>query len=228
MKILHTRECCRLLCGELRPLRWISLAIIVSVGILVVPARAQSQRNELFDTQRITTDIKRRFHLSSREVKQIEPVIAQENKKVAKIYVRFCGDEPEYSPRVWRQVVDDRMSFESTLGGAVLTVKQKEAVRSARAKMEKRILDYLIVDYVTFLSQFLELTEFEYNDVNTIFESESEKKRHLVIDHLDNPALLAKEIDRVSDETEFRLRSVLTPDQWRQYKELENTQDLVA
>jgi len=202
-------------------------AIVLALGVFVIPMAAQSQRNELFDTQRITSDIKRRFHLSSSDVKQIEPVIAQENKKVAKIYVRFCGDEPEYSSRVWRQIVDDRMSFESSLSSS-LTIKQKEALRSARAKMEKRIVDYLVVDYVTFLSQLLELSDFEFSDVNDIFESESEKKRRLITDHLGNPGLLAREIERVTDETEFRLKSVLSPEQWRQYNELESTQDLVA
>jgi len=202
-------------------------AIVLALGVFVIPMAAQSQRNELFDTQRITSDIKRRFHLSSSDVKQIEPVIAQENKKVAKIYVRFCGDEPEYSSRVWRQIVDDRMSFESSLSSS-LTMKQKEALRSARAKMEKRIVDYLVVDYVTFLSQLLELSDFEFSDVNDIFESESEKKRRLITDHLGNPGLLAREIERVTDETEFRLKSVLSPEQWRQYNELESTQDLVA
>ncbi len=212
-------------------LRWgfqtIYTLVLMHVLIFGLGQAATAQRNDLFDVKKITNDVKSRFNLSSRDVKAIQPVIDSENKKVFKIYTRFSGDEPEYSPRVWRQIVEDRMGFESGLG-ADLTSKQREAVRSARSRMEKRVVDYLVYDYVNYLSQLLELTEFEFNDVNDVFQSESETKRRLITPHIQSPARLQKEIDKVTDETEKKLRRILSPDQWRDYLEFTSSFKLIA
>ncbi len=117
-------------------LRTLCSASIVLLILLAFPKVSFSQRNELFDVKKITNDIKRMYNLSTHDVRRIQPVINQENKKVVKIYARFCGDEPEYSARMWAQIVEDRMTFESELRSD-FTAKQIEAMRFVQARMEK-------------------------------------------------------------------------------------------
>ena len=206
------------------------LCALLLIHLFLLLAAAHSvpaQSSQQFDVKTITNDVKNRYKLNAHDVRAIQPLIDSENKKVVKIYARFCSNEPEYSARVWMQFVEERLSFESGLSTR-LTAKQKEALRSARSRMERRVVGYIVNDYVGFLSQVLELSDFEFNDVHNVFESESGRKLWAISDYLNNPTRLEKALDEISNETDAKLRRILSPDQWQSYLELTNSFTLIA
>jgi hypothetical protein len=83
---------------------------------------------------------------------------------VVSIYVRFGGAEPEYSPMLWREIVERRLDFETRVKNK-LTKRQKAALRTARTELEQRILSYLVEDYISFLARFFELNSLEFEEI---------------------------------------------------------------
>src|SRR5690242_16128752 len=65
--------------------------------LLSMPPTASAQRNDILEVKAVKSEIRTRFSLSERDLVRIEPWIDQEGRKLIKMYVRFNGDEPEYS-----------------------------------------------------------------------------------------------------------------------------------
>ncbi len=195
--------------------------------LLVLPETVHLQRNDPFAIRDITLDIRKQFNLSVSELKTIKPLIDQESRNVVRVYSRFSGDQPEYSNRVWMQIVEGRQQFEFGIQGD-LTSRQRHALRAVRSHLEARILDDLLQDYMHFLGDFLELGEFEYKDVDRLLQAECQRKRWLVSSYLTNPPRLQQELGAVTDETDRGLRAILSDVQWRYYLELVDPAKLVA
>ena len=201
--------------------------ILVFSFVLLTPQNVSCQRDDILEVKALKKEIRTRFSLTERELLRIEPLIDQEGRKLVKMYVRFTGDEPEYSSRVWDQVIEDRTSFEISLA-STLTRKQKDAVRSARFRMEKKVLQYLVDDYMNLLIQLLDLSDFQTSSLSALFESDCTKKTQLVTVRLIDIPRLQKEIEHVSDTTETSLRRILTADQWRMFCKFRESGTLVA
>lgn len=219
------RSCATLLTSACKAcLLWAVVGLLV---LLFLPQASSAQSKEDFGVNELISTVKKRFDLSSRDVKSIRPLVNQENRNVLEIYARFSGDEPEYSERVWQEIMVRRSAFESDIDRN-LTGRQKSALRAARTAMEQRILNYLVQDFVGFLGAFLDLSDWEFSDVKKVFELENERKYQLIAAHLSHPARLKTEMEKVSRETERRLRQLLSPDQWRDYLSLMESPRLTA
>ena len=204
----------------------LSLAAL-SCLILFLPQEALSQRNDILEVKVLKNEIRSRFSLSENDLVRIEPLIDQEGRKLIKTYVRFSGDEPEYSSRVWDQVIEDRTGFELSLA-PTLSRRQKEAVRSARYRMEKKVLGSLIDDYMNLLVQVLELSDFQSSEMSELFASDCTKKTQLISLRLGDVPRLQKELDFVSEVTEITLKRIMTVDQWRMYGKLKENSTPIA
>ncbi len=187
--------------------------------LFIVPQDVYPQVRDVFQINKQVKDVKKRFGLSPRDVRAIEPLIDQENRNIVRTYAGFIGEAPEYSRRVWREIIICRLEFESTID-AGLTKRQASALRAARSGIEKRLLNYLVEDYVSYLGHYLYLTDWEMDEVQTMFDSESKRKYELVTRNLTNPAILQTEIGKICKETEERLRKLLDEEQWRIYLNL--------
>ena len=204
----------------------LSLAALCCL-VLFLPQQASAQRNDILEVKALKNEIRTRFSLSERDLVRIEPLIDQEGRKLLKTYVRFTGDEPEYSSRVWDQVIEDRTGFEFGLAPS-LSKRQKEAVRSARYRMEKKVLGYLIDDYMNFLVQVLDLSSFQSTEMSELFASDFTKKTQLISLRLSDVPRLQKELDFVSEVTEITLKRIMTTDQWRMYGKLKENGTPIA
>src|SRR5438552_6745096 len=69
--------------------------------VLFFPVTASAQRNDILEVKVLKNEIRNRFSLTERELSRIEPMIDTEGRKLIRMYVRFSGDVPEYSSRVW-------------------------------------------------------------------------------------------------------------------------------
>lgn len=215
---------------RVRPLTFANIFLSLTLAFalaLLIPQNGFCQRDDILEVKALKKEIRTRFSLSERDLVRIEPLIDQEGRKLVRMYVRFSGEEPEYSSRVWDQVIEDRTSFEFSLA-ATLSRKQKDAVRSARFRMEKKVLQYLVDDYMNLLIQLLDLTDFQSSNLAALFESDCDKKSMLVTARLIDIPRLQKEIEHVSDTTEASLKQLLTADQWRMFCKFRESGTLVA
>jgi hypothetical protein len=195
--------------------------------ILFFSQNASSQRTDILEVKALKSEIRTRFSLSERDLVRIEPWIDQEGKKLIRMYVRFSGDDAEYSPRVWDQVIEDRSSFELSLA-PTLSKRQKEAVRSARSRMERKVLRYLVDDYLNLLVQILDLSDFQSTETADLLEADSTKKMQLIALRLRDVSSLQKELDYLTQTTELRLKRILTADQWRIFLQLKESSTPIA
>jgi hypothetical protein len=202
-------------------------AVALCCLMLLFPQDASSQRTDILEVKALKSEIRTRFSLSERDLVRIEPWIDQEGKKLIRMYVRFSGDEAEYSSRVWDQVIEDRASFELSLA-PTLSRRQKEAVRSARSRMEKKVLRYLVDDYLNLLGQLLDLSDFQSSEIADLMDSDSTKKTQLIALRLGDVPHLQKELEYVTQTTELSLKRILTSDQWRMFLQLKENSTPVA
>ncbi|MEO8572475.1 MAG: hypothetical protein ABI481_00780 [Pyrinomonadaceae bacterium] len=195
------------------------LLAVALVMLMLLPQPSYSQNKEDFEVSNLIKNVKERFHLNSRDVGSIRPLVNQENRKVLEVYARFSGDQPEYSDRVWQEIVLRRREFESGVGFN-LTPRQKSALRAARAAIEEKILGYLVEDFVRFLAAYLELRDWELASVQKVFELENEKKYRVLSRHFSDTLALNMEMEKISQESDDLLRSLLDRDKWRGYLSL--------
>lgn len=202
--------------------RYIKAKLMVSVFLLaglLTPSTGYAQNNRLFAVQSIIRDVKTQLKLTTEDLRQVGPLIEQENMDVLLIYARFDDDEPEYSPALWQDIIDRRTVFESRLRPS-LTHRQKAALRIARAALERRILGILVDDYIFYLSDTLELSDLQVEGLDYLLRIDSRKKHRLIIYHHADPAFLQAEVKKVDEETESKIRNILSPVQLRLYHSL--------
>jgi hypothetical protein len=195
--------------------------------VLFLTQDALSQRSDILEVKALKSEIRSLFSLSDNDLVRIEPLIDQEGRKLVKMYVRFSGEKAEYSSRVWDQVIEDRSTFDLSLANS-LSRRQKVAVKSARARMEKKVLGYLVDDYLNLLAQLLELSEFQSNEIANLYESDTTKKSQLIALRIGDVPRLQKELEYVSETTELSLKRILTADQWRMFSQLKENSTPVA
>ena len=191
---------------------------------MLAPGMLHAQKGDFFSVSSIMRDVKSQFKLNRGDVLRLGPMIENENFDVLMIYVRFGGDEPEYSRAIWRDVISRRTEFEGRLDPK-LTNTQRSALRSARTALERRVLEFLIQDYLFFVSNVLQLDGLELEAIEHLFNKEIERKHKLVFNNLKRNSFLQAELEKANLETESWLARILTPEQLRIYRSISLQED---
>jgi hypothetical protein len=199
------------------------ISLVLSMLILA-PMMLHAQKSDFFSVSTIMRDVKSEYKLNRGDVRRLGPLIENENFDVLMIYVRFGGNEPEYSRAIWRDLISRRTDFESRLDPK-LTAVQRSALRSARTAMERRVLDSLIQDYLFFVSNILELDGLEAEAIEHLFDKEVKRKHKLVLSGLTQTSRLRTDLEKISLETESWLAKILTPEQLRIYRSIATPED---
>ena len=197
---------------------------IVLILLMLAPGMLHAQKGDFFSVSTIMRDVKSQYKLNRGDVRRLGPLIENENFDVLMIYVRFGGNEPEYSRAIWRDLISRRTDFENRLDPK-LTAVQRSALRSARTAMERRVLDSLIQDYLFFVSNILELDGLEAEAIVHLFEKEVMRKHKLVLSGLKQTSRLRTDLEKISLETESWLTKILTPEQLRMYRSITTPED---
>ena len=198
--------------------RWLMVLIFLPIAFLT-PCPSSAQNNHLFAVNPIIRDVRAQLKLNIQDVRLVAPLIEQENRDVLLIYARFDSDEPEYSPALWKEVVNRRLDFESR-SGSNLTNRQKAALRIARTALERRVLGILVDDYIYFLVDILELTDLQTEGIDYLLKIDCRKKHRSIINHYMSPAFLEAEIKLIEKETDSKMSDILSPAQLRIYHSL--------
>ena len=208
-------------------LRSLPILVAVFVSCHVFDSETRAQQPGFFDVKSVIQDVQRRFRLSQADLQFISPLIQQDNSDLLVIYERFGGSEPDYSPVMWRQVIDQRVEFETRLR-TKMTGKQASALRVARRSLETRILGRIVDDYVDYLVVYLELEALEIEAIEHLFQKERRAKHELVMKYLDRPETLDKELDAVTLRTEYWLGKILTAEQMKLYRSMDVAGDTIT
>ena len=195
---------------------WRSVAISVLLLLISAPAYPQAG---IFDVDPVIAVVKNRFKLNKKELAGVSPLIKQENFDVLGIYARFGGDDPEYSELLWQRVIIGRIDFEDRVR-ANPDSRQKTALRAARTALEDRVLNLVVDDFVFSLGQYLDLSVLEIEAVQNVLNSEYKRKHRLILRQLANPLTFNKGLETINVETERKLKMILSPEQFRDYKAL--------
>lgn len=193
--------------------------LVFLLAASLIASSGYAQNNRLFAVKSIITDVKTQLRLNTEDLRLVSPLIEQENKDVLLIFARFDDDEPEYSPALWQDVVDRRSDFESRLQ-TNLTRRQKAALRIARAALERRVLGIIVDDYIYFLVDTLELNDLQAEGIDYLLKRDCRKKHLSIINRYASPVSLQAEIKTIDEETESKMKDVLSPVQLRIYHSL--------
>jgi len=200
--------------------------LILSI-LLFIPAESYPQDSESFGVKSIINEVKRKFRLNAQDLRRLVPLIKKENKNVILIYLRFDGDEPDYSAALWDEIIEQRTAFEARLD-VDFTNRQKAALRAARTELERRVIGFVVEDYVTFLDKFLELNGLEFEVIDRLLNLEYKKKHQLVVRYLSDPPFLEAELQKLSEKTAYWMEKILSREQWRLYRSLSTENETVV
>jgi len=193
--------------------------VCLACVLVFLPEASYFQSRDVMTSSQLLNEINKSYRLNSRDIKSLAPLVDKERRDVLRIYARFSGDEPEYSERVWQRVIAQRQDFEASMA-TDLAPAQVSVLRVARTRFEGQMLKQLVADYVMFLDRSLELDSWQFDDVASLFEAANTQVYKAFTQHSSNPTLLLKEIERIEENIQHRMKKILNEDQWRDYKML--------
>jgi len=202
-------------------------AVLLIFVLLVLQQTSYFQDREFTSASQLLNEMRRSYGLNARDIKRLTPLVDNERLNVLRIYTWFSGDEPEYSHRVWQRMIAQRQDFEASIA-TDLTRAQSTALRGARSRVESQMLKLLVQDYVLYLSQSLELDIGQLDNVAFVFETENRQLYASFTRHLSDPSLLSDEMEKIEAKTQEQLRGILNTYQWRDYRSLFESDELVA
>lgn len=192
---------------------------ILLVSLSLLPGTSYGQDNEFFEVRSIIRDVKQRYELSTADLHRLGPIIQKENQEVLVIYSRFDGNEEGYPVDLWREVIRRRSDFESRITSG-FKPKERAALRTARTALERRVLSYLVDDYINFLADVLELDNLQLEAVGKLMTRQSNRKHLSITKSLSSPALLDAQLDKLAKETDLAMQIILSQEQYRIYRTL--------
>jgi len=174
---------------------------------------APAQKTELFATDAVERRIRKQFHLSSGEMHRLRPLIEREGAKLTVLLARYSDSDNGDFLSLWNALRIDRSQADPKLTKE-LTARQVNALGAARTSFENEILDKWLEGYVGFLAEVLSMDVYQSELLMRVFESETRQRRPLLARYN------AGAWDKLTNERERRLRSILTPEQQRSYDRL--------
>jgi hypothetical protein len=199
--------------------RFVALILL----LVIAPPNLYPQAMLFSNVKDVVKDVQRQFRLNSEEIQELKPLILEENADVFRIYSRYGLRDPEFSTEIWREIIQRRMDFEKRLG-ARLSGRQKAALRSVRTMLEGRVIGFWAEDYAMFLGEFLELEALEAELIQFILSEEYAERHRLIVKHIGHPVILQQKMENVYWETERKLKLILSPAQFRDYRTLVETE----
>ena len=212
-----------------RPMFLAALSGLFLAGSLLIafPVIASAQDAELFNTSNIERSVTTRFKLSKNDRLLIHDVIERENRVLVLSYFRFSESNTDFLC-LWNKARIEHHEAETFAGLAGLTAKQRAALEKALEELERRVLEMWLDDYVSGLTDVLELDRIQMDCISKVFQRESEKRRKLLLKESYDGISLNEEWDRITRERDACLKAILDPLQLHDYNLLYATFDLIA
>jgi hypothetical protein len=172
-----------------------------------------------------------RFGLNHRQLSELSPFIQLEVKRLQTAYIAYNDQDTDdfmlawREPEIWLKLMSNRRDIESGMKDT-FSKPQANAMRAACSKMEGEMLTLLLEDQVDLLSAELELGAEQSDKVNWILSKNNSKKQRILANASQtNLRSFRQDIEAVTEEAEFEMAEVLTPEQQRDYDRLIEKRD---
>lgn len=205
--------------GPRKLTKYSAYAFLLLVLLLFGTSTARSQGHDILGARGLIPRLKKTYKLTTADVASLTPLVSQENVAMLTLYLRFSKDPPEYSERVWIQIIELRQRSEkqSTTG---LNGRRRSALVAASRMLERRMLTILVEDYVEFLAEYLELEDWQFDEVSNAFDWDRKQKLASVNRQTGDLPALHRELAAVSAQTEWSIRNVLTSEQFKELRQM--------
>ena len=214
---------------QFRRISLFSLLGLILAGSVIItfPTNSCAQDEELFNTSSIERSITTRFKLSKFDRLLIHDMIERENRVLVLSYFKFSESNTDFLS-LWNKARIEHREAETFAGSAGMIGKQKAALEKALEELERRVLEMWLDDYVSGLTDVLELDRIQMDCISKIFQRESERRRKVLAKESKDGFSLNAEWDQITHERNACLRAVLDPLQLHDYNLLYATNDLIA
>ena len=212
-----------------RPIKFFLISGLLFAGVFtfVLPANVDAQDEELFNTVSIERSVTSRFKLSKSDQILIHAAIQRENRILVLSYLRFSEGNMDFLC-LWNKVRNERHEAEANPELALLSLKQRSALGKAREELERRILEMWLDDYISGLTELLELDRVQADCISKVFQRESEKRRKLLATESHDGVVLNTAWDTITTERNLFLKAILDPLQLHDYNLLFAENVLIA
>ena len=202
-----------------RLIRYCAYAIMIGALLLSCAGVAGAQGHDILGVRGLMPRLKKTYKLTSADVASLTPLIKQENVEMLTLYLRFSKDPPEYSERVWIQIIELRQRSDMQ-SGTGLSGRRRSALMAASRMLERRMLTILVEDYVEYLAEYLELEDWQFDEVSNAFDWDRKQKLTAVNKQTRDLTALHRELAAVTAHTEWSIRNVLTSEQLKELRRL--------
>ena len=192
---------------------------------MALPATIQAQDDELFNVSSIERSVVSRFKLSKKDQKLVHAAIERENRVLVLSFLKYSESNTDFLC-LWNKVRIERHEAEAEMSG--LSGKQRIAIGKAREEVERRVLEMWTDDYISGLTDLLELDRVQMDGISKVFRRESEQRRSLLTKESNRGILLHDAWARITEERNSCLKAILDPLQLHDYNLLFATNDLIA
>ena len=191
---------------------------VLLVALLLLGANsANSQGPDILGVRGLMPRLKKTYKLTTADVASLAPLIRQENVEMLILYLRFSKDPPEYSDRVWMQIIELR-GRSDTNWATGLTGRHRSALVAASRVLERRMLTILVEDYVDFMAENLDLDDWQFDEVTKAFVWDRKQRQAAVNKNIANLPVLHREFAAIAAQTEWSLGRIMTPEQLKELR----------
>ena len=203
-----------------RSLRY-SIAAVVMIQLFALAAMAQQPQKTTLISARLTAQ-----GLSRQEIRPLMPLIKTQTDNMMKIFAKYDDRVATTSVvqaidlDIWSDIIKNRQIFFGSQA-AKLTKQQFSALRSVFSTLEKETVTMLLDEEMQLLSQDLELSNEQTDNLYQIAMLDI-KRKHALINASTDYAILSAKLQSVSEQTNLRIEKALFPDQlntWEKKKQ---------
>ena len=218
-------------------LHWPEMCSGIKLSIIVVLLSLFSAASDLGQSsgrriKKNTPDrLQLRFGLNHKQLSELSPFIQLEVKRLQTAYIAYNDQDADdfmlawREPDLWLKLMSNRRDIESGMKDT-FSKPQASAMRAACSHMESEMLTLLLEDQVNLLSEELELQAEQSDKVNWILSRNNSKKQRILANASQtNLKSFRQDLEAVTEEAEFEIADVLTPEQQRDYDRLIDKRD---
>jgi hypothetical protein len=186
---------------------------LISILILTNNASSQNTHNDSMLVLKKLAQMKKDLNLSQKQVDTLKPLL-MDNYERNEMFRKNL----EVVRRVQEQN-DQTTEYEMS---KILTPDQLKQYLEKKDKNKAKKKELRIREKMAFYRQELKLTDQQYNDLKSVIEQTAKFKEELKMQYKNNDEMFKAEMKKLKSKFEDQIKKILSPEQFKKYKELQN------
>jgi uncharacterized membrane protein YdfJ with MMPL/SSD domain len=197
---------------------------VIALLIIMVTVPAVFAQDQDFDPKQMLADLKERLELSEEQIAQVRPIIKEQGQALRAIVEKYKGqgflEKRSMKEDVQKLREDTQKHLES-----ILTVPQMKEVNAFQDELSTQLREKIRDRIISNLATRLNLTEEQTEHIRPILEENITKRRELIEKYQGQGRqafqAFREDNQQLQQETETQLEAILTGEQMREYKALQ-------